>query len=856
MPSCCASNSPPPFPLESLHGRKEDSAQTLRLDFAGVPPHEFSLRAGQGDLRAAYVPFDRLGGMANTVVASRDWKPAFHLADFGVKLRGSIVESDSTVVSDALAEAAIAAAQGSGTERVMTYLANSLRIGAREVPYSVITATDGPLAPRGDDEIALNDWTARELAAKPGDALTLEYYVWKPEGRLDTESALFHVKQIIPLNGAAADPTFAPEYPGITESPGLRDWDPPFPVDLRRIRPQDEQYWDRYRTTPKAFVTLARGRALWGSRFGSLTSIRLSPAANSGDYAGRLLAALDPARMGVSITPVRQQALDAARGSTDFGEYFLYFSFFLVISALLLTGLFFRLGIEQRLREIGSLRALGFPAAKVRNLFLLEGALLSSAGAVLGVFLAAGYGGLILYGLRTWWVGAVGTRLLTLHVSPALLAASAAAGIATGLLAIALTLRGLRRVSARGLIAGERPAPGRARWRWIAGALFTAGALPLMGAGAEGFFGAGAMLLTGALLLQSAWLRGRAFAPVHGQLTLGFRGAAYRPGRTLLCIALIAGATFVIVSLDAFQKDSSGAAAAGFPLVAGSALPIVSRPAMDGVEFVPFRVLDGDDASCLNLYQPRNPRILAPPASFSGAPPDADPSGAVPAFADGNSLTYSLHLKVGDDYTLNGVRFRIAGALQDSVFQGGLLISEANFLRLFPGTQGFRFFLLRAAPDRIAAIEEEYADYGLDVETVESRLAAFHKVENTYLATFRALGGLGLILGTLGLAAVVMRNVLERRRELALLRAVGFRPRHLAAMVLAENLFLLAMGLLTGAVCALVAVAPAAAARGGQVPWVSVGALLLLVALAGIAASAIATAAALRSPLLAALHSE
>ena len=60
-------------------------------------------------------------------------------------------------------------------------------------------------------------------------------------------------------------------------------------------------------------------------------------------------------------------------------------------------------------------------------------------------------------------------------------------------------------------------------------------------------------------------------------------------------------------------------------------------------------------------------------------------------------------------------------------------------------------------------------------------------MQNTYLSTFQSLGGLGLLLGTLGLAAVQLRNVLERRGELALLRAAGFRRRTLAALVLLEN---------------------------------------------------------------------
>jgi ABC-type antimicrobial peptide transport system permease subunit len=156
----------------------------------------------------------------------------------------------------------------------------------------------------------------------------------------------------------------------------------------------------------------------------------------------------------------------------------------------------------------------------------------------------------------------------------------------------------------------------------------------------------------------------------------------------------------------------------------------------------------------------------------------------------------------------------------------------------------------------VPALEEALSDYGFDIRTVASRLASFHRVENTYLATFRALGGLGLVLGTIGLAAILLRNVLERRKELALLRAVGYRPRHVAAMVIAENLLLLLLGLATGTVCALLAIAPAIASRGGHLPFGSIGTLLAAVLVTGILASLVATAAALRTPVLAGLGSE
>ncbi len=881
---------PSAIPLESLHGRKEQVGETIRLAMSGVARREFSLRPQQGDVRAVYVALGRLQrdlsqpNKVNTILLSRqpDLKRHYRLEDLGLKLRrletpdGLSLESDAGMIADAVAASALSTAKRLGlrAEPVLTYLANGIRDGGRETPYSLVTAMDAPPAPDTDDGITLNEWAARDLGAKPGDTIALDYYVWKSEGRLDTATAQFRVARIVPIAGAAADRRLAPDYPGITESDRLEDWDPPFPLDMKRVRPLDEQYWKQYRTTPKAFIRLARGRQLWGTRFGNATSIRIFP--SSPQFETELRDAIDPAAAGLLVLPVRAQGLAAAGGATDFGAYFVYFSFFLVVSALLLTGLFFKLGVEQRMREIGILRAVGFPPAKIRMLFLLEGAAIAAAGSAAGMGAALGYGALILYGLRTWWVDAVGTRLLSLHASVPSLWWGAVGGAAAGLCAIAWTLRRLQTATPRGLVAGEQKiAPGR--WRIpaaIGASLIAAALLGVSWKGkldqTAGFFGAGALLLIGALLLESAWLRSRGFAAIRGQFTLGLRSAAYRPGRSILCIALIASATFVIVSLAAFQREGPQSLAEGYPLMAESVLPLIhspasaegrealNLPALPGVEIVPFRLRPGDDASCLNLYQPGNPRILAPVGGFPAWPQLKTKStdGAIPAIADANSMTYVLHLKPGEVFALNGNRFRIVDTLDDSIFQSELIISEEDFLRLYPGTEGFRFFLLKAPPEAVPVLEEALSDYGFDIQSVAARLETFHRVENTYLSTFRALGGLGLILGTIGLAAILLRNVLERRKELALLRATGFRARHVAAMVIAENLLLLLLGLATGSVCALLAIAPAIASRGGHVPLVSIAALLALVLATGTIASLAATAAVLRSPLLAGLRSE
>jgi hypothetical protein len=524
--------------------------------------------------------------------------------------------------------------------------------------------------------------------------------------------------------------------------------------------------------------------------------------------------------------------------------------------------------------------------------------------------------------------------MLRLYVSPISLVLGAVGGIVASLLCVVWTLRQSGKQSTRSLLSGTLEQGrsktgnrnGRARFVSavrIAVALTLLGLLLLLAASVKligqvpGFFGGGTVLLAALLCFQSAWLRRDRRKPIHGSgwlrvARLGFRNATFRPGRSVLCIALIASSAFIIVSVDAFRhrentdtsretKSGSG----GFPLLAESLVPLVHDPntregraalnlaggegnsSLGGVTFARFRVRPGDDASCLNLYQARSPKIIAPADGFiesnrfvfqsSLAATNEEKQnpwlllrrefadGAVPVIADGNSMTYVLHLKLGDDLVLNRpdgpLRLRLVGALAGSIFQSELVMNEKPFLRLFPEQQGYRFFLIdtptTVAPNAIAAtLEDRLSDLGFDVVPTAERLANFHRVENTYLSTFQLLGGLGLVLGTLGMAAVLLRNVLERRRELALLRAVGYNSSHFMLMVVAENLLLLVGGLLTGTVCALFAIAPVFFARGGSLPHLSLGLLLLAVLISGLTASLVATWAALRSPLLPALRAE
>ena len=704
------------IPRETLYGRREDVGRTIRLTCREILPAdrmgEFALKPTQGDVDTVFVPLSRLQQDlaqprgANVILVGpsavardaasiqRVLRERFALEDIGITLRplpsqdGVSVESARILLDDQVATAALAAAadEGLSASGLFTYLANTIRAEGREIPYSIVTAADlgkgafRDVAPsltrveqpiQGDDRrpIWLTDWSARDLGVTPGAAVEIDYYRWQEEGVLVTRTARFRLAGIVP-GGRDVDATLAPDVPGITEAGSIREWDPPFPIDLHRIRPRDEDYWNRFKAAPKAFIELSTGQDLWQSRFGRYSAVRIvRPGSGHGERAGapverrrlddviggQLRARLDPERAGFAVSAVRQSGIEAASGSTDFGEYFLYFSAFLIAAAVLLSALFFRLGVEQRVREVGTLQALGFPVAEVRRIFLLEGAVLSAAGSIAGMIGAVAFGDVLIYGLRTWWIGAVGTRQLHLHASWGPLLVGAAAGGVVSLLVIVWTLRGLQRNSTRASLAGvlESSAVQRGRARAFRILLVVAllAAIGLLFASLsrtvteeEGFFGTGLFLLVAMLSLAGMSLRRQRPHPLRStglgaMVRFGIRNAVYRPGRSLASITLVASATFVIVSVEAFRRDPQlsdtrpESGTGGFSLIASSVLPIVHDPntaqgrealgippsevpELARVRFVPFRERSGEDASCLNLYAPQDPTILGASHAF------------------------------------------------------------------------------------------------------------------------------------------------------------------------------------------------------------------------------------------------
>lgn len=804
-----------------------------------------------------------------------------------------------------------------------------------------------PTSMRAGDVI-LNEWLAKDLKLNVGDPIRFAYHVVGSRGELPEEDRTAQVRGIVKMTGAALDRALTPEVKGITDVESLSDWDQPFDMNLDVVTARDDAYWDKYRATPKMFLPLKSAQAMWPSRYGTLTSIRFSNAdwkasqeplpgqpnptvkARQAELSAAILQQIDPVELGLAFMPVKAIGLMAANGSTDFSQLFFGFSMFLIAAAMILIGLLFRLGIEQRVRDLGLLGAIGFGPKGVRGLMLLEGLIVAIAGGLIGLLAAVGYAWLMIYGLTHWWVGAIGTQDLFLEVGPVSLITGFAIAIGAAMTSIWWALRQLNGLSLREQLSGvtekeidlaaqqKRAQRSRRRAAICTGLALlltvgiVVGLIPATGA----FFGVGILTLIATLSYLSAWLSGKPNANtsvLRGKGTaalgrLGLRNASRQRVRTVMTAGMIATATFLIITVAAFRKDPTGdrpdkkSGNGGFTLVAESSSPVLydlntaegrkklqlnappDSPAakvLEAMRVVPFRVKPGEDASCLNLYQTKVPKILGAPQSlieegrfaFAGGSwnvlttevPPTPQGDVVPVLGDMNTLMFSLHKFVGQSIQIPDDQhpqhqLKISGMFQDSVFQGVLVMSEDNFLKVYPEQKGFRYFLIEVPPELAEAtttlLETELSEYGFDCEPVAERLARFLSVQNTYLSTFQTLGGLGLLLGTFGLATVMLRNVLERQSELALLRAIGFRPGSVGMLVLFENAFVLLWGLLAGSVSAFLAVAPNLVSQAGNIPVVSLLMLLVIVFTTGMLASAFAVRTAIRLPIVSTLRGD
>nr|MBX2850222.1 ABC transporter permease [Phycisphaeraceae bacterium] len=706
-----------------------------------------------------------------------------------------------------------------------------------------------------DDEIALNSWLAEDIGASVGDTVTLTYFLPDEGDRLIESTTQLTVASIVPIKGAFADRTLTPDFPGLAEADQLSRWDAGPAIDRSRIRDKDEAYWDEYRATPKAFVNLRAGQGMWSNRFGTLTAIRFDNDITEAQLLERINAealGFGVTDIKAQAEAAAVGTVDFGQLFLSLSGFIIIAA--IVLAAMLFAmsveqrarqlGTLLALGVTRR-----QVSRLIIGEGLVVALF---GSLLGIAGAALyanlviqaltGVWSGAVAGSSVLLHMTATSL-TVGP-LATLVVS--LLAAVISIHGLTQNSARALLAGGVGRVS------GPARIPKLVCYIFGFGGLAIAGLIVItntqvgMRASLNGFT-AGAACLAGGLVLLYALLVGRRAGPVRGALlrwhnSLALLSLTRRRGRTIAGVFMLGAGLFLVFAVSGFHLGTNSDPAdrasgtGGFALLIETSQPIrydlntelgrehyaLNEKELPPGSVVPIRVSDGDDASCLNLNQTPTPRLLgvdpallsdrkafsffsmAPwdlPTTWDALNPDSDENAPIPAIADANTAQWALKIGVGDTFTVPNeqgqpVTLRLVGMIENSILQGSLIISEQSFETMFPSTSGHRLLLVdQAGGEGVDAtadlLNEVLIDEGATVTPTNTRLAEYNRVQNTYLVVFQSLGGLGVLLGSLGLGIVTARNLLERRSELALLSAVGIARGRIARILLTEHALIL-----------------------------------------------------------------
>jgi ABC-type antimicrobial peptide transport system permease subunit len=778
---------------------------------------------------------------------------------------------------------------------VITYLANSITSAKGKTPYSFVSALPGSLyqgVPDGNN-IVINRWLADDLSAKQGDTLTMSWYVTTPANDLKEKYGKFVVSNIAGSGGIWSDSTLMPDFPGISGRESCSDWDAGIPVNLDAIRKKDEDYWNRYKGTPKAFLGYETGKELWGNNFGPATSIRF-PADMPGNFIrSSLQGSVDPLKAGFSVRDIYSETMNAASQGVDFSSLFLSLAFFIILSSILLLSLIVSVYFDSRKSQIYILRAIGFKRADITSLLFYETLFVALAGSMAGVFAGALFNLLVIEALNSVWIGAVQTDTL----KGSLELGSMFAGLAVSVIVVSVFLRIKTGSFLKSLDSGDvsirKSRPHALNKLFMILSFFISALLLSFSFLSEGHsmvaaFAGGSTLLVFMVLAFRHFILGNVTGTTGNYRMfreLSLRYFSFYPSHFVTPVLFIAAGLFILTATGANRREFStgtleaSSGTGGYLLWCETSIPLTDNlssqkgrsvhdldvDVLKDVSFISARKASGDDASCLNLNHITSPPLIGlDPASFiadgsfsfAGSLKSRDISNPwellnhnpgkniIYGIADQTVMQWGLKLRLGDTLFFrseNGEPFKVilAAGLKSSIFQGNVIINAQNFSRFMPSVSGSNILLVKGRPELTDTIRhllsERLSPYGISTETTAERLAEFNQVTNTYLSVFTILGAFGLTLGVIGLGFILMRNYNLRKREYALMLSVGFSLKDIKFSMLGEQIFILFAGISAGILPAFLATWPSLSSLS-DLPWNYIIVMIISVSAAGLTA--------------------
>ena len=779
------------LPADSTLGERVDTSISSRAPIEQVLPPggiaDFQLQASQMPVKNVFLNLQKVNSllgfessMANAIVIHASepnqqitLRPK--LEDYGLCLEDLDsstlfqLESDSLVLPDHVVESVI---KRIGSERCyegITYLANLIQVNEKSIPYSTVTGVDAleSVGKLKENEIALNRWAADDLEAQVGDTVTLTYY--EPEsthGQLtEARPISFKLVKIIELMEGdqptdAADPRLAPRLEGVSDAESINNWDLPFDL-VHEIRKQDEDYWDEYSTTPKAFISLEQARQLWSTRWGSTSWLRMDSNSSLSETSESLSMAIDPAEFGFEPRKIRQEVLKASSGSTPFDVLFLMFSMFLIASAMMLISLLVRLTVDEKAKQLGLLGAFGFNQQRIMQFVLQELLPIIVVGVFLGIAVGVLYAIALISALETVWIDAIVNPFLEVHLSSLTLLMGGLVSFTISYFTIRSTIKRKTKTPSRILLAGNtlnQTAVGKKStqlvWRLLPiGFIALACSVAYFGKDLKGesaagaFFGVGSLVLVALLTALANWLSNPSVNNQSFSMArLAFSNLARAGNRTLITIGLTAAACFMILATSVFRLSPTYQGTGGFSHVIESSQSIYhdlnsdegryelgfkkkEEAELDKWHFYPFRMESGQDASCQNLFQANRPQLLGATKEFIQyggfewaefrpefeenpwlALESSEPKDSIPVVLDYNTAVYAMKLYggVGSQFIIQDefgkdLQLEIVGLLKNSMLQGVVVMDETNLVEHFPSISGYKFFLSESVSNRDGA---------------------------------------------------------------------------------------------------------------------------------------------------------
>ncbi len=633
-----------------------------------------------------------------------------------------------------------------------------------------------------------------------------------------------------------------------------------------------------------------------------------------------ILATIDPKDINLMFIDVRSDGVRAASSGVDFGELFLSLSFFVIASAILLTVLIYSLNLENRKHEVGVMFALGFTKRQILRLRFSESLPTIILSSIIGGLAGILYNKAMISGLNSVWNDAIHADMLEIYIVPKTITIGIIIGIIISLLSIYIVTARRLKKSIISTIQNQADSHSlkKSRFSKIIAVIGILGSIGLVLFSVSGSIENNTSLtLTGGLLFL---VGSTSLVSIMMNTNIGGKDSVKRilnfwhlviintgrnKGRSIAVIALLAIGTFTIILTGANRLTFSGtenqrkSGTGGYKLWVENTLPLLqnlnteegkkhygleNESVLDNVSFVQFHNLPGDDASCLNLNQVQRPQILGINSNifdslqaFSFAKLLTDYKNPwlelnnnygpniIPAIADQTIIQWGIMKSIGDTLTYfnefgKELKLILIGGLNSSVFQGNILISEKHFMNNFPGSSGSKIMLVDVPEDDITEVEglltNYLTDYGIEINSASKRLADFYSVTNTYLTIFMILGGLGVILGTFGLGIVLMRNMIERKHEIAIFEALGFKKVQIFKLIFTENLFLLLAGIIIGFLSAIIGILPSLLSPAFHIPGNFLFILVSIVFISGLLWIYIPTRLVLKEQLLENLRKE